>query len=169
MFPPAHPGVAYLLYRGVDRLRGAGPPGDRAALALVAGAVLPDLLDQPLYHWLGFPTTRTVGHSLLVAVPVCLAAVALVRRSSLPDGLAGAFAFGYAAHLAADAFWRVALGRFAELGYLLWPLTRMPDYPGTLPLFSVGGATVTTTWVEAALLAAALALWWRDGRPGLAR
>ena len=169
MFPPAHPGVAYLLYRGGGRLRGAGAPGDRATLALVAGAVLPDLLDQPLYHWLGFPTTRTVGHSLLLAVPVCLAAVAVVRRSALPDAVAGAFAFGYGAHLAADAVWRVALGRFAELGYLLWPLTTMPDYEGTVPLFAVGGATVTTTRVEVALLAAALALWWRDGRPGVPR
>jgi hypothetical protein len=166
VFPPAHPGVAYLLYGGSLRILGAGFPGDRATLALVLGAVLPDLLDQPLYHWLGSSTTRTAGHSLLLAVPVCLAVFAAVRRSALPEAVARAFAFGYGAHLAADAFWPLALGLYDELGYLLWPVTRMPAYEGTKPLFSVGEVTVTTLWVDVALLAAALALWWRDGRPG---
>lgn len=42
----------------------------------------------------------------------------------------------------------------------------MPDYEGTKPLVEVGGTTVTTLWVELVLLAFAIALWWRDGRPG---
>ena len=166
MFPPAHPGVAYLLYSPFHRLVEGDATSGGATLALVVGAVLPDLIDQPLYHLAGFPTTRTIGHSLLLAVPVCLAVAAVARGSTLPDGVAGAFAFGYGAHLAADALWPLVLGLRDELGFLLWPVTYMPDYEGTKPLVEVGGTTVTTLWVELVLLAFAVALWWHDGRPG---
>lgn len=166
MFPPAHPGVAYLLYSTSRRLVDGEAPTTLATLSLVGGAVLPDLIDQPLYHLAGFPTTRTIGHSLLLALPVCLAVALLVRRSSLPRPVATAFAFGYGAHLAGDALWPLVLGLRDELGFLLWPVTHMPDYEGTKPLVEVGGTTVTSLWVELVLLALAVALWWRDGRPG---
>lgn len=166
MFPPAHPGVAYLLYSIIRRIANSGSPTARATLTLVGGATLPDLIDQPLYHLAGFPTTRTIGHSLLLAVPVCLAVAFLVHRSSLPRPIATAFAFGYGTHLAADALWPFVLGFHDELGFLLWPVTFMPEYQGTKPLVEVAGTTVTTLWVELALLGAAVVLWWRDGRPG---
>ena len=166
MFPPVHPGVAYLLYSPLRRLADESAPTGRATLALLVGATLPDLVDQPLYHLAGFPTTRTVGHSLLLAVPLCLAVAASVRRSALPAPVWRAFAFGYAAHLAGDALWPLVLGLHDELGFLLWPMTYMPEYQGTKPLVELGGATVTTLWVELPLLALALALWWHDSRPG---
>ncbi|QLD89223.1 metal-dependent hydrolase [Natronomonas salina] len=166
MFPPAHPGVAYLLYSGSRRIVDEEAPTTLATLALVGGAVLPDLIDQPLYHLAGFPTTRTIGHTLLLALPVCLAVARLVRRSSLPQPVGTAFAFGYGAHLAGDALWPLVLGLRDELGFLLWPVTPMPEYEGTKPLVDIGGATVTTLWVELVLLALAVALWWNDGRPG---
>lgn len=166
MFPPVHPGVAYLLYSPLRRLVDGRAPTDRATLALVVGATLPDLIDQPLYHLAGFPTTRTVGHSLLLAVPLCLGLAAVGRRRGLPAAIWQAFAFGYAAHLAGDALWPLVLGLPDELGFLLWPVTYMPAYRGTKPLVAVGGTTVTTLWVELPLLAVAVALWWRDGRPG---
>lgn len=166
MLPPAHPGVAYLLYSALRRHRADISPTDRATLALVGGAVLPDLLDQPLYHLAGFPTTRTVGHSLLLAVLLCLAVAAVARRRGLPAAVPGAFAFGYGAHLAGDALWPLVLGLYDELGFLLWPVTHMPAYQGTKPLVEVGGTTVTTTWVELPLFALAVVLWWHDGRPG---
>lgn len=162
MLPPVHPGVAYLLYSLLRRLADASAPTDRTTLALVVGATLPDLLDQPLYHLAGFPTTRTVGHSLLLAALVCLAVASVVRRSSLPATVWRAFAFGYGAHLAGDALWPLVLGSHDELGFLLWPVTHMPEYRGTKPLFEVGGTTVTTPWIELPLLALAVALWWRD-------
>jgi hypothetical protein len=42
-----------------------------------------------------------------------------------------------------------------------------PLYEDTKSLGAVGGVTVTTLWIESALLTVALAVWWRDGRPGL--
>lgn len=168
MFPPVHPGVAYLLYAGAVRLRGARTPGELATLALVVGSVLPDLVDQPLYYVFALPSTRTLAHSLLVAVPVCLVVIVAVRTVSLPDEVGYGFAVGYLSHVVADAFWPLVLGEYDELGFLLWPLTHSPPYVGQKPLAAVGDVTVTTLWLELPLLAVALIVWWLDGRPGLA-
>lgn len=167
MFPPVHPGVAYLLYAGWRRLAADDLPGEGPTLALLVGAVLPDLIDQPLARLADVPSTRTLGHSLLFVVPVAVAVVFAVRRSSRTDALAGGFAVGALSHPLADALWPALLGIEAELGFLLWPLTHSPDYEGTKPLLELGSVTVTTLWVELPLLALAVLLWLRDGRPGL--
>lgn len=168
MYPPVHPGVAYLLYALLLRAGGDRRPDDLAVLALVVGSVVPDLIDQPLYHAFALPSTRTLAHSLLVAVPVCLLVIWLVSRFSLPDSVGYGFAIGYLSHVAADAFWPLVLGKGDELGFLLWPVTHSPAYVGQKPLAEVGGATVTTLWVELPLLAIAIVVWWRDGAPGVA-
>lgn len=167
MFPPVHPAVGYLLYSLSRRLSDAGPPTAAATAAALLGGALPDLVDQPLYHLAGFPTTRTLGHSLLTVVPVALAVALLARRDRIGRPVAVAFVLGYLAHPAADALWPALLGLFEELGFLLWPITPMPEYQGTKPLAEVAGVTVTTLWVELPLLALAVLIWWRDGRPGL--
>lgn len=167
MFPLVHPGVAYLIYSGLVRATGGRHPGDVATLALVIGALLPDLVDQPLYHLLDLPTTRTLAHSLLVAIPLCLLVWLVVRRTRLPDPTAAGFAVGYISHLAADALWPLLLGKHGELGFLLWPLTPSPPYVGQKPLTTIGDVTVTTLWIELPLLAAALVLWYHHGTPGL--
>lgn len=167
MFPPVHPAVGYLLYSGLRRSVGERPAAG-PALAVVLGGALPDLVDQPLYYALGLSSTRTLGHSLLVAVPVGLAAVVAARRLSVPDAVGTGFAVGYLAHPPADALWPLVLGLEHELGFLLWPVTHSPEYVGRKPLFAVGGTTVTTLWFELPLLALGLVVWWRDGAPGLA-
>ena len=167
MLPPVHPGVAYLIYAGGLRLLSRGPPQPLATVALVVGAVLPDLIDQSLYHGFGFHTTRTVGHSLVFAIPLCLVVLALVKRRTVSRATAVAFIIGYASHLLADAVWPILLNKPAELGYLLWPITYMPAYEGVKPLLVVGDVTITTLWIELPLLFVALVWWWRDGRPGL--
>lgn len=166
MYPLVHPGVAYLCYVAILRIRGRHGPGDRAAVALVVGSILPDLIDQPLYRLADVPSTRTLGHSLLVAIPICFFVWVLIRRFDVPDRVAGAFAVGYGSHLAADAFWPVVLGLPLELGFLLWPITDSPPYVGQKPLGALAGRTVTTLWVELLILGTALLVWWRDGRPG---
>lgn len=166
MFPPVHLGVGYLAYATLLRIRESGTPGDAATLAVVAGAALPDLIDQPLYAVLDLPSTRTLGHSLLVAVPVCLVVLFAVRRSSLPDAVGEGFAVGYLSHPLADALWPLLLGMDDELGFLLWPIRPSPDYEGEKLLVVVGDVPVTTLWLELPVLAAAVALWWRHGTPG---
>ena len=172
MHPVTHPGAAYLLYAAWLRLADADrrTPSDGATLALVVGALLPDLVDKPLYHYglLDVPSGRVLGHSLIFLVPLSVVAIVAVRRSSLPDHVGGAFAFGLLWHAATDAVPPILFGQFDELGFLLWPVTHSPPYVGYKPLFEVAGVTVTTMWVDFLVLAAALVVWWRDGRPGLA-
>jgi hypothetical protein len=166
MFPPVHLALGYLVYSGLRRSVGERPaPGP--ALAAVGGGAVPDLVDQPLYYALGLSSTRTLGHSLLVAVPIGLAAVLVARRLSVPDAVGAGFAVGYLAHPPADALWPLALGLERELGFLLWPVTHSPEYVGRKPLFVVGDLTVTTLWFELPLLALGVVAWWRDGAPGV--
>lgn len=167
MFPPVHPAVAYLLYSAARRRLDGTPPDASATAAVVAGAVIPDLVDQPLAALALVPTTRALGHSLLFVVPVCLVGVLVVRRRWGSNASATAFAVGALSHPLADALWPLVLGLLDELGFLLWPITPSPPYEGTKPLLDLGAATVTTLWVELVLLALALVVWWRDGRPGL--
>lgn len=167
MFPPVHPGVAYLVYAGWVRLRGEAPPGDLATLGVVVGAAIPDLVDQSLSLLVAMPSTRTVGHSLLVAIPASILVVVLVRERSLPNAVGEGVAVGYLSHPVADALWPLLLGKYAELGFLLWPITHSPAYEGQKELFVVGEFAVTTLWLELPILAVALIVWRRDGSPGL--
>lgn len=169
MFPPVHPGVAYLVYAWYERAFRGGPPGRLETLVLVFAATVPDLVDQPLYHLGSAPTTRTVGHSVLVGAILSLVVVLAVRRWSLGDRVGRAFAAGYFLHLAADAVWPLLLWIPAELRYLGWPFVQQPPYEGTKSLVTIGDVGVTTLWVELVLFALAIVVWWRDGRPGVPR
>ncbi|GAB3024627.1 metal-dependent hydrolase [Natronobiforma cellulositropha] len=168
MQPIVHLAVGYLCYAAVARWRYERVPRDAPAAVAIVGAALPDLLDKPLAALGVVPVGRTVGHSLLFAIPL-LAAVWLLARASERETLALAFAVGYLSHLASDVPWHLLSGDYDELGFLLWPVTHMPAYTGVKPLASVAGLEVTTLWLEAVIFLAGVALWWHDGRPGLAR
>lgn len=167
MLPIAHPGVAYLLYAGIRRGLGREPPTGPAVIALVVGALLPDLIDQSLYYLFALPSPRTLAHSLLVAIPACLLVALAVRRGRVSSEVGVGFIVGYLSHPAADALWPFLYGAEDELGFLLWPYTTSPPYPSHRVLFEVGPIPILTTWIELGLLAAGIALWWRHGRPGL--
>lgn len=168
MFPAAHPGVAYLLYAVLLRASGRGTPTHVATGALVVGALLPDVVDQSLYHVTGaVPSTRTLAHSLLVVVPVCVVVIAAIRMSEVPDDAGYGFAVGYLSHPLADALWPFVSGEYAELGFLLWPITPSPPYTGRRVLVVIADIPVTTRSVELGVLGVALIVWWSHGRPGL--
>lgn len=165
MLPPIHAVVGYLAYSLYTRwARGATPTG-RAALVLVVGSLLPDLIDKPLNWWAGVASGRTLAHSLLFVVPLVVLVWALADRADERE-LGIAFAVGILAHPPADALWPLLVGAYDELGFLLWPITRSPPYEGTKPLGAVAGAEVTTLWLEAAIAVVGLAVWIRDGAPG---
>lgn len=179
MWPWTHVAVAYILASGTLRWRTGRGPSDAAAVAVVAAAFAPDVVDKSL-SWLVpvLPGGRSLAHSALVAVPFAALAVGLARRrDAAPVGLA--VAVGYLSHLPLDVVGSgLTDGTFAT-GFLLWPLTptetarpdaalphllglvdRAADFAGT----ARGVAYLTAT---VAVLGLSLAVWLRDGRPGL--
>ena len=167
MQPVVHLAVGYVCYAAYTRSRYDAVPDEAPALAAIVGTALPDLIDKPI--WLAgiVDVGRTVGHSLLFALPLVVAVWLFARARGHPI-LGVAFTVGYLSHVATDVPWHVISGDYEELGFLLWPITPMPAYTGTKPLVTLGGleVTVTTLWLEVVILVAGVALWWVDGRPG---
>jgi len=166
MNPAVHPVVGYLCYAVYARLHHGRTPEGAPALVAIVAAAIPDLIDQPLWLLGVTPVGRTIAHSLFGAAIAVTIAVAVARRRGRPE-LGIAFAVGYLSHLAADVPWHLLAGDYAELGFLLWPITHMPPYSGVKVLGQVGGVTVTTLWLEAGIVVVGVAVWVRDGMPGL--
>ncbi|MCL9812163.1 metal-dependent hydrolase [Natranaeroarchaeum aerophilus] len=167
MWPLVHPFFGYLCYSAYRRLDGEVPTAG-PTVAVVIGALLPDLVDQPLRILLAGHVGRSLAHSLFVAVPTILL-VWYVAQHRGRARLGVGFAVGYLSHLVSDAFWPLLVGAYDELGYLLWPITSMPEYQGRKVLGELGSVTVTTYWLEAVVVLVAVGVWWRDGRPILER
>lgn len=159
--------------------RGAAGPTDAVAVAVVLGALFPDLVDKPLAWVVGvLPGGRSLAHSLLVAVPVVLL-VGLASRRERATAVGVAFAVGYLSHLPLDVLASGVLGDGFDLGFLLWPLTPTatgpPDAPALLHVlernreflaFLASPVGRRYLGFEVALLSAAVIVWWLDGRPG---
>ena len=178
MWPWTHVAVGYLLASGALRWRDGRGPSDAAAVGVVVATLAPDVVDKTL-SWVVpvLPGGRSLAHSALVAVPLAALAVLLARRrDDEPAGLA--VAVGYLSHLPLDVLGSGLVDGTFATGFLLWPLTptetAQPDaaLPHLLGLVerAVGFAATPRgaayLLVEVALVALALALWARDGRPG---
>jgi hypothetical protein len=169
VFPPGHVAAGYLLYSLLRRLRGGRVPDDLlVVLALAVGTQMPDLIDKPLaYATTILPYGRSLGHSGVLTLVVLAAALVLARTYG-PAPVA--FAVGWASHLAADAVGIVIEGSWAHLWYYLgWPLFPLPEvehHDGFIEYLLSLDATLLLS-LELALVVLALALWIRDGRPGL--
>lgn len=178
MWPWDHVAIAYVVYSLSVRATGGRPPDVGVVVALVVGSQVPDLVDKPLGWILDvLPSGVSLAHSLLFAVPVCLAVVAWLARRGRPDrGVA--FTVGYLLHLPADAFYPLVLGAEAKSWLFLWPLTPGEHSSPTsvtshlLELLTRFGDVVFSprglaiVGIELALLATALLLWSLDGCPG---
>lgn len=181
MWPWEHLAVGYLAYSLLVRVRTGDPPDGPAALTVAVASQLPDLIDKPLAWTFGvYPGGYSVGHSIFVACGLSALAVAVSRRGGRPR-LGAAFAVGYLAHLPADLAFLYVVNGYLTPAVVLWPA--VPAVPGTagggvvarVVAFLQGYADLLESgrlaWfavVEVALLAAALAVWLLDGRPGVA-
>ncbi|WP_372912562.1 metal-dependent hydrolase [Salinigranum sp.] len=183
MWPWGHLAVGYLSYTVAVRLfRGRR---ERAALlALVVGTQFPDVVDKPL-AWVGFlPYGRSLAHSLLVLVPLCLVVVVVARRRTRTR-TGTAFALGALTHTLTDAWHGIVTLDPGRLSFLLWPYLPSPDDGG---VGTPGGhadrlaSEVDTSHAGAGglvdvvqsepvgqllLLAVAVVVWIAEGTPGL--
>lgn len=170
MWPWGHLAVGYLLYAGFTRWRFDRSPQGGATLALALGTQFPDLVDKPLawtFHLI--PSGRSLAHSLLTATLVCVFVWLYARRRG--RSIVGtAFAIGYVSHLFADALSPVLDGNYRYVSYLGWPVIDQPPYDPSIGFVGhFASITLTPYFVfQLVLCAFALALWLRDGRPGVA-
>lgn len=128
MWPWEHLAVGYVLVSVLWRARGRIPDAP-TAVATAVGTQFPDLVDKPLAWGFGLlERGMAVAHSVLVAVPLCLLAVALARRYGYGP-IVGGFALGYLSHLPADAVYSLFYGNGINVGAFLWPVARPPATP----------------------------------------
>lgn len=126
MWPWGHAAVGYLLYASVTYLTDREVPGDVATVVLAIATQLPDLVDKPLaYSVQVLPEGRSLAHSVLFAVPLCVLAWRLARA----DEHWQAFVVGYGSHLIADTYGALLAGQFSQASFLLWPVLPSPEYP----------------------------------------
>ena len=171
MWPMGHVAVAYLCLVTYDRFRSTDLSIDGpTVLILVFGSLFPDIVDKPLAWYLGvLPTGRSLGHSLLFLLPLCLV-VAIIARNRNRIAWAIAFAIGVITHVFLDAL-PILWDSTASADFLLYPLIAVEPYeddtaPGVIELF-VNSLYDPYFLVEFPLLAIALYVWYRRGFPGI--
>lgn len=178
MWPWEHLALAYVLFSLSSRIRWQRPPTTRALIVLAVASVLPDLVDKPLAWWLTvLPAGRSLGHSLLVAVPV-VAVVLVVGVLVDERPIAVAYFIGHLSHLAGDVVYPLIVKGELRVGFLAWPLVAAPggeptqalphlqDLIGAFLAFLSTPRGAAYLAGELGLLALALGLWLADGRPG---
>lgn len=163
MLPPGHAIVGYLSFSLVRRAWHGDVPSDSSIPWLLLGTQLPDLIDKPLAWSLGIlPSSRSLAHSLLFAIPLVLLVDHWLRRRNRPAVSEG-FAVGYLSHLFADAI--PALRDGPEwMTFLVWPVLAPPRYASQPPLWPL---SVYFNSAEFAVGIAVAVLWIVDGLPGL--
>jgi len=100
---------------------------------MVLGTQLPDLIDKPVALLLGgaFATGRTIGHSILVPVPVLLSLAFVFRDERERLIHVAVFAIGYLVHPFIDASIFLLQGRVTrdiiEISFVVWPVVLPAD------------------------------------------
>lgn len=148
VFPLGHLAVGYLGY--VVYCAVTGRPTRLPPLAVLVGLAvatqLPDLIDKPLAARGVLPGGRSLGHSLLFALPLVAVVTVVVRRTCRRD-LAPAFAVGLVSHLLVDAHRALLALDWSAARYLGYPVTEpiVYDADPASPLVRVGRWYATPT------------------------
>jgi membrane-bound metal-dependent hydrolase YbcI (DUF457 family) len=170
MWPLGHAAVAYLCYTGLCRVRSEVPLVDLAAVAVLIGSQVPDLVDKPLSWYLGvLPTGRSLAHSLLVVGPLVGLVYLIAARSQHPE-YGVAFGIGAVSHVLVDAL--PALWDGTDPSFLLWPLLAVEPYesaPSTVWQLFVSSLGDPYFVSQFGLAAIAIMMWYHDGTPGVDR
>lgn len=180
MFPWEHVLFAYVFFSLFVHLRYRSRPADWPVVALVAGSLLPDLVDKPLaWEFSVFATGWGIAHSIFVAGAISILVYAIARRRGV-DRVGLGFAFGYLLHLVGDVVpASLGRGRFYP-DPILWPFGNptsrydQESYAGGVHFLLTKYANEVLAMDLTPLLSLQLgsivlgvALWIVDGRPGL--
>lgn len=169
MWPWGHAALGYLLYASYTRRRYDRPPDGPPTVLLLFGTQLPDLIDKPLAWTLPvLPSGRSLGHSLLLLVPLVLV-VAVAVQDRDPEW-ATALAIGALSHTVVDVLPALVRGEFAYTTSLVWPLLPPPPYDKqgrTIIGHFLSLEPTPMVKFELVLALVALVVWWRQGRPGI--
>lgn len=176
MWPWDHAAVGYLLLSAATRLGWQRPPTQRAGVVAVFAALLPDLIDKPLSWGLALlPSGRSLGHSLLVALPL-VALVAVVAMAAKRHEIGLGFALGYLSHLAGDVAYPLVVKGELRLGFLFWPvvaadqsgagggLPYLTELVASFLAFLLSPAGLLYVAADLALLGGAVAVWLIDSQ-----
>lgn len=179
MLPWEHAAVGYLAYSLLSHLLARRSPGALEAVAALVGSQGPDLIDKPLSWQYGvFESGYALGHSVLFAVPLAVAA-GLLARAFGRARVGAAFAVGYLLHLPGDVVPTYLRDGVLPLEVVLWPVAKAPpssDQPVvdvTIELLFeyVGVLTAqdppTLVVVQAGVIVLTALLWLYDGAPVL--
>ena len=170
MWPWGHAATGYLLYALYTHSRYDRPPEGMSTLIVLFGTQLPDLIDKPLaWTLLVLPSGRSLGHSLLLLVPLSLLVYALaVRYQNANWGIA--FAVGVLSHAVVDVLSPVVHGEFAYITSLVWPLFPPPPYneqSRTIVSHFLSIEPTPLLLFETVLTVIAFIVWQRQNRPGI--
>jgi len=142
MMPWEHLLVAAVPFVGYALVRERRLPDGATLLCLAVGSQFPDLVDKPLAWQFGLiPNGRLFMHSLVLAVPVSVLAVAVAHRAGR-ERLGWAFAVGHLLHLPGDFYSAVLGGSVYFPNNLFWPLVpprevSKPEFVGDYELLTL--------------------------------
>jgi len=176
MWPWGHLAVSYLCYVGFLRFQ-RGREDTQTLLTLCAvgfGSQFPDLVDKPLGWTFGLLPSRSLGHSLIIAVLFLMVIYQISRRYQRED-IARAFGIGHITHSLADSgliLIELLQGDPSHLWdatYLVWPLLPVPAPSRDISLLSYLLSVEFTPYVlfQFGLFGLAIAVWIATGVPGL--
>ena len=128
MWPWGHLAIGYLVYSVWYRIRLGKPPRALPVVLLALGTQFPDIVDKPLAYWFAIlPEGRSLAHSYLFVIPLCLIVYVVLTRYGLAEG-GVAFTIGYFTHPIADGLNAIVSGQWTDITFMVWPLLPIPDY-----------------------------------------
>lgn len=168
MLPWAHAAFGYLLYSAYSRRFLGGPPVGLTVFVVGFGTQFPDLVDKPLTWTIPLlPYGRSLSHSLFAFAAV-VGGLYLLFRYPDQRTLTTAFGIGFLSHLIGDAVGPAIHGDVGGLGFLLWPVTDVPDGDtGSFVEFLLALEPTPMMLFGFALTAVGVGVWIRDGMPGV--
>lgn len=128
MFPIGHLALGYLSVSLIQRIRGQNLPNGWVLAVTALGSQLPDLIDKPLVYIGVLASGRSLGHSLLVMLPVLAIGYQLGRRAGYHEHLIACIV-GVLSHYLGDTYRLALAGDWYSARFLLWPVFPAIDYP----------------------------------------